>query len=206
MGLECISSLRSPRLEIKVNWFSNELNNPNSMFNFWFFYEALRESGNIHFPWKSTWGNQASKKVTFSCLDSYIRKFLNLENLIKRNIILVNWVSMYKSRGNQLIIFYFTAQMPVSYGPLSTLLFIWVPVGDAKKDSRCVFSWKGPFGWHKSSSVECMSSLPSVDYLERERDNRIFNSISPSTLEPKSYFSDLCMAGCLLGTVSMSLV
>lgn len=87
-----------------------------------FFYEALRGSGNIHFPWKSTWGNQASKKVAFSCL--HIRKFLTLENLIKRNIILVNWVSMYKSRGNQLIIFYFTAQMPVSYGPLSTLLFI----------------------------------------------------------------------------------
>lgn len=124
VSLECISSFRSPWLEIRVNWFSNELNNPNSMFDFWFFYEALRGSGNIHFPWKSTWGNQASKKVAFSCLDSYIRKFLTLENLIKRNIILVNWVSMYKSRGNQLIIFYFTAQMPVSYGPLSTLLFI----------------------------------------------------------------------------------
>ena len=168
------------------------------MFDFWFFYEALRGSGNIHFPWKSTWGNQASKKVAFSCLDSYIRKFITLENLIKRNIILVNWVSMYKSRGNQLIIFYFTAQMPVSYGPLSTLLFIWVPVGDAKKDSRCIFSWKGPFGWHKSSSVECMSSLPSVDYLERER------GIIEFLIE--SYFWDPCMAGCLLGTVSMSLV
>jgi hypothetical protein len=60
------------------------------------FYFILNSSVNFPFPWKSIWRTKAPPRVAFFVWSTALGKILTLDNLRKRNIVLVNRCGMCK--------------------------------------------------------------------------------------------------------------
>jgi hypothetical protein len=60
------------------------------------FYTILTSSVNIHFPWKSIWRTKAPPRVAFFVWSAALGKILTLDNLRKKNLVLVNRCGMCK--------------------------------------------------------------------------------------------------------------
>jgi hypothetical protein len=60
------------------------------------FYSILNSSISFHFPWKSIWRTKAPPWVAFFVWSTALGKILTLDNLKRRNIVLVNRCGMCK--------------------------------------------------------------------------------------------------------------
>jgi hypothetical protein len=60
------------------------------------FYSILNSSISFHFPWKSIWRTKAPPRVAFFVWSAALGKILTLDNLKRRNIVLVNRCGMCK--------------------------------------------------------------------------------------------------------------
>jgi hypothetical protein len=60
------------------------------------FYFILNSSISFHFPWKSIWRTKAPSRVAFFVWSAALGKILTLDNLRKKNMVLVNRCGMCK--------------------------------------------------------------------------------------------------------------
>jgi hypothetical protein len=63
------------------------------------FYKILTHNETICFPWRSIWRTKAPSRVTFFVWMAVLRKVLTLDNLRKRQLIVINRCCLYKSDG-----------------------------------------------------------------------------------------------------------
>jgi hypothetical protein len=66
------------------------------------YYHMLIVSTSFMFPWKSIWKVKALLRVVFFVWMVALGKILTLDNLRKRNIIVVDWYCMYKKSGKSI--------------------------------------------------------------------------------------------------------
>jgi hypothetical protein len=60
------------------------------------FYNILISNVSIHFPWKSIWHTKALPRVAFFVWLAALGKILTLNNLKKKNMVLINRCGMCK--------------------------------------------------------------------------------------------------------------
>jgi hypothetical protein len=63
------------------------------------FYHVLSNPVGSPFLWKSIWGVKATSQVAFFVWTTTLEKILTLDNLRKRNVIVVDWCCMCKRNG-----------------------------------------------------------------------------------------------------------
>lgn len=63
------------------------------------FYHVMSNPAGSPFPWKSIWGVKATSRVAFFVRTATPEKILTLDNLRKRNVIVVDWCCMCKRSG-----------------------------------------------------------------------------------------------------------
>jgi hypothetical protein len=66
------------------------------MFEVRSFYNALRPSDSISFPWRSIWWSRAPLRVPFFAWTTVLGKILTMDNLSKRHIIMIDMCCMCK--------------------------------------------------------------------------------------------------------------
>jgi hypothetical protein len=85
------------------------------------YYEVLSRKEGHSFLWKNIWCAKAPTRVAFFVWSAALEKILTHDNLRKRNIVVIEWCCSVKRRGRLLIICYFTATPPMSFGALCFL-------------------------------------------------------------------------------------
>ena len=68
--------------------------NCSSVFDVHSFYFSLLAAPLVSFPWKSIWCVKVSKRVTFFLWTATSVGILTIDNLVKKNLLLVNWCSL----------------------------------------------------------------------------------------------------------------
>ena len=71
----------------------------NGRFDIRSFYDALRDSPHVVFPWKSIWHTKAPRRVRFFVCSAAWNKILTCDNLSKRGYTLVSWCCMCRCIG-----------------------------------------------------------------------------------------------------------
>jgi hypothetical protein len=66
------------------------------------YYKVLSSPIQSYFPWKSIWKVKVPPRVAFFVWTATLRKILTLDNLRKRNIIVMEWCFMCKSFGESI--------------------------------------------------------------------------------------------------------
>jgi hypothetical protein len=66
------------------------------LFDVRFFYNVPFPHDSIHFHWRYIWCSKAPLRVTFFAWSAALGKILTLDNLRKRNIIVIDWCCLYK--------------------------------------------------------------------------------------------------------------
>jgi hypothetical protein len=74
------------------------------------YYHVLSIPASSPFPWKSIWRVKAPLRVAFFVWTTTLGKILTLDNLRKRNVIVVDWCCMCKKSESPLITFFFTVK------------------------------------------------------------------------------------------------
>ena len=70
---------------------------PNGVFDVLSFYNSLFAPPTFHFLWKCIWSNKVTKRVS---LWTAVRdSILTIDNLVKRNLSLVNWCCLCRCNG-----------------------------------------------------------------------------------------------------------
>ena len=65
------------------------------------YYHVLSIPTRYHFPWKSIWRVKTPLRVSFFVWTA-LGKILTLDNLKKRNVVLVDWCCMCKKSGDSI--------------------------------------------------------------------------------------------------------
>jgi hypothetical protein len=63
------------------------------------YYKALVPCVAVDFPWKAIWKPKAPPRVAFFIWTTSLGKILTIDNLRKRNIVLVSWCCVCKAAG-----------------------------------------------------------------------------------------------------------
>ena len=72
---------------------------PNGLFDIWSFYNKLRDSPSIVFPWKAIWRAKAPRQVSFFVWCVAWNKILTGDNLRIRRLVFVDWCIMCRHCG-----------------------------------------------------------------------------------------------------------
>ena len=72
---------------------------PNGDFDIWSFYNKLRDSPSIVFPWKAIWKAKAPRRVSFFVWCVAWNKILTGDNLRLRRLVFVDWCIMCRHCG-----------------------------------------------------------------------------------------------------------
>ena len=65
--------------------------NPNSVYDVRSFYNSLSAPLTIPFPWRCIWSSKVPRRVSFFLWIAAWDSILTIDNLVKRNLSLVNW-------------------------------------------------------------------------------------------------------------------
>ena len=83
------------------------------------FYKILAYKDNSSFPRKSIWRTKAPLKVAFFAWSAALGKILTMDNLRKRQLIVVNWCCLCKLNGESVDHLFSIVRLLVHYGTLS---------------------------------------------------------------------------------------
>jgi hypothetical protein len=89
------------------------------------FYNVLIYKECIPFPWKSIWRTKAPPRVAFFVWLAAFGKILTLDNLRKKNMVLVNRCGMCKKDEESIDHCFFIVSVPNSYGMLFLVALAW---------------------------------------------------------------------------------
>ena len=138
------------------------------------FYNALRGSQPIPFPWKAIWGVHAPWRVSFLASSATWGRILTADNLMRRGFQLAGWCCMCQNDGET--ISHLLLHCLVAYGFWSFVFqrfgILWVLPGSV---SDLFFGWHNWLGKHYS---QVWNLVPSclIWTLCWERNNHIFEN------------------------------
>jgi hypothetical protein len=116
------------------------------------------------FLWKSIWKVKAHSRVAFFVWTA-LGKILTLDNLRKRNIIVVDWCYMCKKSGES-IDHFFIVKLQENYG-VCLFIFLMLLGFMTRKMRELLVSWRGQMGNHNALEVWWLAPLYlNVVYLE----------------------------------------
>ena len=72
---------------------------PNGVFDVRSFYNSLSAPSTISFPWKCIWSSKVPRRVSFFLWTAARDSTLTIDNLVKRNLPLVNWCCLCRYDG-----------------------------------------------------------------------------------------------------------
>ena len=104
------------------------------------------------FPWKSIWKVKAPPRVAFFIWTASLGKILTMDNLQRRQIILVNWCCMCKNNGESVNHLLLHCPMPWELCAMVCSLFgvHWVMLARVLDLLSC---WQGSLGRHQNGVI-----------------------------------------------------
>jgi hypothetical protein len=88
------------------------------------FYNEIISKVRCPFPWKSIWRTKALPRVAFFIWSAALGKILTLDNLRKKNMVLINRCGMCK-RYEETIDCFFIVSAPKFYGMPFSIVLVW---------------------------------------------------------------------------------
>jgi hypothetical protein len=138
------------------------------------------------FPWKSIWRTKASSRVAFFTLTAVLRKILIIDNLRKRNLIVINRCCLCKSDGKTINYLLLHCKIACSlwYAIFSRIGLSWVMLSNVAGLFACW--WLG--GCSRSVVVWKMVPQCLLWCLWLERNVRCFEDFERSLEELTAFF------------------
>jgi hypothetical protein len=137
------------------------------------YYKLLSSPIQSSFPWKSIWKVNVPSRVAFFVWTATLGKSLTLDNLRKRNIIVMDWCSMCKTAGESIDHLFLHCMVATELWRALLQLFgvEWVMPGSVKD---MLGSWRGQKGNRTSIQIWRMAPLCLMWCVWRERNARCF--------------------------------
>jgi hypothetical protein len=150
------------------------------------FYKTLAHKESDCFPWKSIWRTKAPSKVTFFAWVAALRKILTLDNLRKRQIIVINRCCMCKKNEESVdhLLLHCEVACVLWSAIFGRFRLSWVMPRRVVDLFACW--WTG--GRSRSAVVWKMVPCCLLWCLWRERKDRQFKDKERSMEELKSFF------------------
>jgi hypothetical protein len=159
----------------------------NGRFDVRSFYDALRDSPHVVFPWRSIWRTKAPRRVRFFVWSAAWNKILTCDNLAKRGYTLVSWCCMCCCNGE-------TVDHLLIHCSVASALWSWilgvfgVPWVLPQSVVELLFSWWNGLGRH-SSDVWNLVPLCLMWIVWKERNSRTFEDGSSTDIQLRDYFA-----------------
>jgi hypothetical protein len=148
------------------------------------FYKILAHKDNPSFPWKSIWRTKAPLKVAFFAWSATLGKILTMDNLRKRQLIVVNRCCLCNVNGEFVdhLLLYCEVACSLWNAIFRCFGLSWVMPNDVKDLFACW--WLGGNSW--SAVIWKMLPLCIMRCLWRERNDRSFKNLERTLEELKS--------------------
>ena len=117
-------------------------------FNVSSYYKDLSRRNDTSFPWKSIWKPKVPSQITFFLWVASLGKILTVENLRRRNIVVVNWCYLCKANGESVdhLLLYCSFSRELWDLVFAFFGVHWVMPETALNLLAC---WQGSFGKHQ---------------------------------------------------------
>jgi len=137
------------------------------------YYQLMSSPTQSSFPWRSIWKVNVPSRVAFFVWTATLGKSLTLDNLRKRNIIVMDWCSICKSVGESIDHLFLHCMMATE---LWRALLQWFGVEWVmpKSVKDMLGSWRGQKGNRTSLQIWRMAPLCLMWCIWRERNARCF--------------------------------
>jgi len=137
------------------------------------YYKILSSPIQSSFPWKSIWKVNVPPRVAFFVWTATLGKTLTLDNLRKRNIIVMDWCSMCKTAGESIDHLFLHCMVATKLWRTILHLFgvEWVMPGSVKD---MLGSWRGQKGNRTLIQIWRMAPLCLMWCVWREQNTRCF--------------------------------
>ena len=151
------------------------------------YYRVLLPSLAVGFPWKAIWKPKAPSRVAFFLWTTSLGKILTVDNLRKRNIILVSWCCMCKKDGETIDHLFLHCSLAYDLWSFVFSLFgvHWVM---PRKVLDLLSCWQGSFRREQNSEIWAVIPHCLMWCLWRERNSRIFEDGERSILDLRLQF------------------
>ena len=159
----------------------------NGRFDIRSFYDSLRDSPHVVFPWKSIWLTKAPRRVRFFVWTAAWNKILTYDNLSKQGYSFVNWCCMCCCARE-------TVDHHLIHCPVVSLLWSWIlgVFGISwvllQIVAELLFSWWNGLG-HHSSDVWNLVSLCLMWSVWKERNSHTFEDVSSTDMQLRDCFA-----------------
>jgi hypothetical protein len=99
-------------------------------------------SDSVDGPWKIIWKSKVPPRVAFSLWMAVLKNILTMDNLHKKNIIVMKWYCMCKKSGESINNLLLHCEVAIEVWNMVCQLFgvTWVMPGRMKE---CLGSWRG---------------------------------------------------------------
>ena len=136
--------------------------NRSGVFDVRSFYISLLAAPLVSFPWKSIWCVKVPKRVAFFLWTATRGGILTIDNLVKKNLPLVNWHFLCRCEEETMDHLLIHCKYAHTLWSEVLCLFVWVSMGDAEEcclSSLCMVELVG------ESHFKCVEYGSSVSYV-----------------------------------------
>jgi hypothetical protein len=144
-----------------------------------FYYTLVHPHPQVNFPWQRVWKAKAPSRVAFFVWTAALGKILTIDNLRKRQLIIMDWCCMCKlsgETGNHLLLHCLIA-WELWTMVLSIFGTTWVMPWGVEGLLSC---WTGPCGKSEAGKIWKMTPHCLMWCLWQERNDRTFNGVENS--------------------------
>jgi hypothetical protein len=151
------------------------------------YYKDLSRRNDTSFPWKSIWKPKVPSRIAFFLWVASLGKILTVENLRRRNIVVVNWCYLCKANGESVDHLLLHCSFLRELWDLVFAFFgvHWVMPETALNLLAC---WQGSFGKHQHFVIWRCIPHCVMWCIWRERNLRSFEGRERSAAELKNVF------------------
>jgi hypothetical protein len=151
------------------------------------YYRALSGMYNGSFPWKLIWKSRAPPRVAFFLWTATLGRILTIDNLRKRNVMVLDWCCMCKKGAES--VEHLLLHCPFA-GEIWSMVFglfgiVWVMPRTILELLDC---WQGCFGKHRNFMIWRVIPHCLMWCIWRERNGRSFENCERSYVEIKYFF------------------
>ena len=156
------------------------------------FYKCLLSPASRDFPWKSVWKPRVPSKVNFFIWTASLGKVLTIDNLRKRQLVIMDWCCMCKEAGESIDHLFLHCHTARELWALAFSMFgvTWVLPRHVVDLMAC---WNGCTRRCKSATIWGMIPHCLMWVIWRERNARTFEDLEKSTQELKQCFLSMLL-------------
>jgi exonuclease III len=156
------------------------------------FYKCLLLSASRDFPWKSVWKPRVPSKVNFFIWTASLGKVLTIDNLRKRQLVIMDWCCMCKEAGESIDHLFLHCHIARELWALVFSMFgvSWVLPRHVVDLMAC---WNGCTRRCKSATIWGMIPHCLMWVIWRERNARTFEDLEKQTQELKQCFLSMLL-------------